>query len=126
MTKIRDTLMVKILSFTLILFVLNLSIDSPDLYLENIDEDLTYNEFESIFEFVVEDCLEYGDVIPESDDNDDDSKFKVKKIDVLSISFKFEIYSHFLLNIDGNKKPHYITPLYHQGMTQPQSPPPWI
>lgn len=126
MNIIRNRLFVRLWSLTIVLVILNLSVDAPDFHGEYIDEDLTYNEAESIFEYVLENCLEYGNVIPESDDNDDDSKFKLKKIDVLATSFKSEVNNLLPFSLNKNIKPNYITPFYHLGLNAPQSPPPWI
>ena len=51
------------------LYMLNICVDSPDLF-PNQPENLNINDQESVIELVVEQVLDLGDVIPEYDDND--------------------------------------------------------
>lgn len=51
------------------LYMLNIYVDSPDLF-PNKPENLNINDQESVIELVVEQVLDLGDVIPEYDDND--------------------------------------------------------
>ncbi|MEE3243138.1 MAG: hypothetical protein VX226_00605, partial [Bacteroidota bacterium] len=51
------------------LYMLNICVDSPDLF-PNRAENLNYNDQESVIELVVEQVLDLGDIIPEYDDND--------------------------------------------------------
>ena len=51
------------------LYMLNICVDSPDLF-PNQPENLNINDQESVIELVIEQVLDLGDVIPEYDDND--------------------------------------------------------
>ena len=51
------------------LYMLNICVDSPDLF-PNQPENLNINDQYSVIELVVELVLDLGDVIPEYDDND--------------------------------------------------------
>ncbi|RXG27199.1 hypothetical protein [Leeuwenhoekiella marinoflava] len=51
------------------LYMLNICVDSPDLF-PNRPENLNINDQESVIELVVEQVFDLGDVIPEYDDND--------------------------------------------------------
>ena len=51
------------------LYMLNICVDSPDLF-PNQPENLNINDQESVIELVVEQVLDLGGVIPEYDDND--------------------------------------------------------
>ena len=51
------------------LYMLNICVDSPDLF-PNQPENLNINDQESVIELVVEQVLDLGNVIPEYDDND--------------------------------------------------------
>lgn len=61
--------------------VLNCSVDTPDFLPENVAEDLSYNDIESVIELVVEQVLGYENAIAEYDDNDTDSNggLEIKK-----------------------------------------------
>ena len=52
------------------LYLLNISVDSPDYFSNSISEDLSFNDQESIVEIVVEQVLGYENAIKEYDDND--------------------------------------------------------
>ena len=67
------------------LYLLNISVDTPDPNPEYIPEDLAFNDQESIVEIVVEKVLGFEDAIKEYDDHDseDHNKKKNVKIDLL-------------------------------------------
>ena len=71
------------LCLLLALNIFNCSIDSPDLKPDYIPENLNINDRESIVEFVLEDCLEYANMVPEQDEDDeaDDGNLSLLKID---------------------------------------------
>lgn len=52
------------------LHILNFSIDAPDAQNNDAKENLSYNEIESIAEWVAEDILKIGNVFSETDDSD--------------------------------------------------------
>jgi hypothetical protein len=54
------------------LHVINCSVDAPDPQPENIPEDLSYNDMESIVEIVLEQVLKIENAISEKDDVDTD------------------------------------------------------
>ena len=54
----------------LALVILNFSIDAPDAYSDTVAEDLSFNDIESITEFVLEDVIGIYNAIPEHDEND--------------------------------------------------------
>ena len=60
-------------------FMLNISIDMVDATPPNTAEDLTYNEQESIIEFILEEMIGIEDAIPETEDNDASQKTVLKK-----------------------------------------------
>ena len=63
----------------LALFMLNISIDVADADAFNMAEDLSYNEQESIVEYILEEMMGFEDAFPESDDNDASQKTVLKK-----------------------------------------------
>lgn len=67
------------------IYLLNISVDSPDPYPEYIPEDLTFNDQESIVEIVVEKILGFENAIEEYDDHDteDHNKKNNVKIDLV-------------------------------------------
>lgn len=52
------------------LYMLNISVDTTDPYPDHIQENLSFNDQESIVEIVIEKFLGYEDAIPEYDDCD--------------------------------------------------------
>ncbi len=68
------------------LYLLNISVDTPDPNPDYIPENLLINDQESIIEIVVEKILGYEDAIKEYDDNDkeDHNKNTYVKIDLIA------------------------------------------
>jgi hypothetical protein len=63
--------------------ILNYSIDVPDPHNDSVQEDLSYNDMESISELVFEYFLGWDNFVPEHDDDDlDDNVSFTKKIEV--------------------------------------------
>lgn len=61
------------------LYLINISIDSPDRQPHYLSEDLSFNEQESIVELLIEKVLGYENAILEHDDNDASNKSNFKK-----------------------------------------------
>ncbi|MDI9256199.1 hypothetical protein [Flavobacterium sedimenticola] len=68
----------QILCFLLAAYLLNISVDAPDV-LSNKAEDLTFNDQESVIEIVVEKILDFENSIQELDDNDTEQQSPIKK-----------------------------------------------
>ena len=68
----------QILCFLLAAYLLNISVDAPDV-LSNKTEDLTFNDLESVIEIVVEKILDFENSIQELDDNDTEHQSPIKK-----------------------------------------------
>lgn len=72
----------KYLWIGLTLFIFNFSIDAPDAFGDNVAEDLSFNDIESISELILEDLLGIYDACPEHDENDlEDEGGFCKKVD---------------------------------------------
>ena len=79
---IRQNILLKYLWIGLALFVFNVSIDTPDAFGDEVAEDLSFNDIESIAELVLENVLGVYDAIPEHDENDlEDEGGFCKKVD---------------------------------------------
>jgi hypothetical protein len=79
---IRQNILLKYLWIGLALFIFNVSIDTPDAFGDEVAEDLSFNDIESIGELVLEDILGIYNACPEHDENDlnDEGGF-CKKVD---------------------------------------------
>jgi hypothetical protein len=73
---LRNSVFSKILWGIMGLFLLNISVDIADPNPENIPEDLSINDQESIIEIIVEKILGYENAIEEYDDNDAEDQNK--------------------------------------------------
>lgn len=109
------------------LYLLNISVDTPDPYPEHIPEDLSFNDQESIVEIIVEKVLGYENAIEEYDDHDtkDHNEKKSVKIDLL-------VYQ-VATNEDFQRKLIEKKSLYHNyearlanGFKEIDSPPPKV
>lgn len=109
------------------IYLLNISVDADDPHPQNILEDLTYNDQESIIEIFVEKILGFENAIEEYDDHDTEDH-NTKNID------KLDLIVHFSVEFT-NSQPDYNTRrrVYFdykvnltKGFLQLNSPPPKI
>ena len=73
---------IKVLNFFwgfVALFMLNISIDAADATPSDVAEDLSFNEQESILEYILEEIIGIENAIPESEDNDATQSSFLKK-----------------------------------------------
>lgn len=127
MNYIRKKSWVSIFSIIMAVLVFNMSIDPPDL-LQNLDddieleEDLSINEVETFYEFVMEKCFDIDNAVPETDDPDSDNL--VKKY---NLSVKQDL-SNALSHITAVVKSAVFCPLdttdIYQLFAEKASPPP--
>lgn len=75
----RNSRMIRFLCGFLALYLLNISIDSPDPNPETIPEDLSINDQESILELVIEKVMGYENAVAEYDDHDPNPETSLKK-----------------------------------------------
>jgi hypothetical protein len=78
---IRENIFVRYFWFLMAVHILNCTIDAPDTQPDNIPEDLSYNDIETLVEWVLEDVLEIENAISEHDepDNNDGFSMEMKK-----------------------------------------------
>lgn len=111
----------------MVLYLLNISVDTADPNPEHIPEDLSFNDQESIVEIVVEKVLGFEDAIKEYDDHDteDHNKQKNIKIDLSVHVIKADKFAHN--QIDERKEPcfDYVARLTN-GFNEIDSPPPKV
>jgi len=69
---IREHIIFRCLCFVLALHIFNCSVDTPDPQPDNVPEDLSYNDMESVVEIVLEQVLGINNAIAEHDENDTD------------------------------------------------------
>lgn len=95
MQQIRQNIFVRLLCGLVGVAILNLSVDSPDLHENIVPEDLSYNDVESIVEWILEDFCQIENAIPEHDDNDDNNSLKLdKRIDFFSENYRTAAFSY--------------------------------
>lgn len=119
----------QLLSLILVITILNVSIDPPDL-LKNLDndialeEDVSVNEMESISEVVLEKVLDLHNAVPETED--EDAETLLKKVEISE--------HHYTLVVPQAKVTVLPHPSHHSIPTQLSeqispnvgSPPPWV
>ena len=71
--------MIRFLCGFLALYLLNISVDSPDPNPEGIPEDLSINDQESIIEMVIEKVMGFENAVAEYDDHDPSRETSLKK-----------------------------------------------
>jgi hypothetical protein len=75
----RNSLFVRYFWGLMALYFLNCSIDPVDVFEQNVQENLAYNDQESIIELVTEKVLGFENAIPEHDDHDAEQGKQMKK-----------------------------------------------
>src|SRR5215211_2214802 len=89
----------------LAMHILNLSIDAPDIRPDYIPEDLSYNDIESMTEFVLEDVFDIANAMSEQDEHDDQ--------DGNSMETKKLLYHHTYVTLIGLLQSDHITHKAH-------------
>ena len=108
------------------LYMLNISIDSPDGHSNSVAEDLSYNEQESIIELIIEKVLGYEDAISEYDDTDQNTnQKKVFSIEIFILTH-FELPLNKIFYNKKNKISSKLSFLILQKHIEIHSPPPDI
>lgn len=107
--KIRNHILTKLLWAFMGLYLLNISIDNPDAHSNEISENLSINDQESIIELVLEKVLGFEDAIQEHDDPDSDepNQKNTIKVDFIVPLIKDKNNHVFLLNLKANF-PEYL------------------
>ena len=72
---VRQNIFSRFLIRLLTVIILNVSVDPPDLYDHTVPEDLSYNDIESIVEWVLEDVCQFENAIAEHEDQTIPFKF---------------------------------------------------
>jgi hypothetical protein len=81
MNRIRSHIISRLLCLLVAAIILNLSVDTPDLYDDSVPEDLTYNDIETFVEWGLEVVAGIDNAIEEHDDDDDNCPVvKVEKV----------------------------------------------
>lgn len=125
LSKLRHQLFKKFFWGLMGIYLLNISVDTPDPSPESVPEDLTYNDQESVIEIFIEKVLGFEDAIAEYDDNDskDHRKKQTIKIElVMSWTEKFNSFNP-LLKEKKQRFYNYENSLIHRYI-EIDSPPP--
>ncbi len=108
-------------------YLLNISVDSPDIHPEYIPEDLTINDLESVIEIVFEQVLGFEDTFKEYDDHDtEDHNNKTNtKIDLTTHNTN-ELFSSQKSIITARKKFSDYNTILTKGFQKLNIPPPKV
>lgn len=85
----------KIFSLFMAFYIFNFSIDSRDASPDHIAEDLSFNDVESFYEFILEDLVGIENAVEERDerDEDDGGSFQFKKFCFTSLTSTIQVKS---------------------------------
>jgi hypothetical protein len=114
--------------FFMAIYFLNCSVDAPDIQISSQQENLKFNDQESIIELLVEKVLGFENAIIEQDDVDSSPQKAIKK----SISLDYFVFKDFnsfkdaFYNRDSNKKQFLPIQLFDSIFLEITSPPPLI
>ena len=110
------------------IYFLNCSIDAPDIQILSQQENLKFNDQESIVELLVEKVLGFENAIIEQDDVDGSPQKSMKKSIYLDyfVFQDFNSYEEAFFNLDSNKKQFLPIQLFDSISLEITSPPPLI
>lgn len=116
MQKLSHNALTRYLWIVMAVFIFNFSIDAPDAYGDEVAEDLSFNDIESISELILEDVLGIYNAFPEHDENDleDDGGFCKK----FECKFEKRVYSEQIPLPKCKEKREHVERI----STDPQSP----
>lgn len=95
-SRIKKSIFIKVFWGLMGIYLLNISVDSPDPYPGYIQENLTFNDQESIVEIIIEKILGFENAIEEYDDYDAEDHDKKNNV-------KIDLIVQYI--IDSNKYP---------------------
>lgn len=108
-------------------FLLNISIDTPDPNPDYIPEDLSINDQESIVELVVEQFLGFEDAFKEYDDHDAEGQHFKKHLKIdLAVYQRLQNESAILAALINKQKFGFCRNRLSDGFTEISSPPPKV
>lgn len=122
---IREHIVFRFLCLVMALNILNYSVDTPDAQAENIPEDLSFNDMESIVEIILEQLLGFDNAIAEIDENDSDESTGItikKGLDFYS--YQQTAFSFSVFNTMFNCKNGLFTDQYSEQFHPEVVPPP--
>lgn len=125
--QIRNSTFSRILCGFMGLYFLNISIDIADPFPEYIQEDLSFNDQESIIEIVIEKVLGFEDAIKEYDDHDPEDYNSKRTVNINMISH-FLCQQYPMTRLEINKKSIFPTLRVHltSGFFSLITPPPKV
>jgi hypothetical protein len=85
MALFRHYIIYRLFSVVMTLHILNLSVDAADVLPDSIPEDLSFNEIESVIEFVLEDVLHIENALPEHDEHDETPEVTQTSVEFIAI-----------------------------------------
>jgi len=88
--QIKNSKYLKLFWGFMALYIFNICVDAPDSLPNNIPEDLSFNDQESIIEILIEKVLGFEEAIPEYDDNDTENQTTLenhKTVDSFILSY---------------------------------------
>jgi hypothetical protein len=120
---IRKSYLFYFLIWMLIIQISNLCIDAPELHPEYHQENLTFNEMESILEVILEVVFCWEDALPENQDNDDGKESKRSGKSKIKIPVPSR-FAYFYLNQHQYAGPLYKYNFFYQNHKLLFCPPP--
>jgi hypothetical protein len=129
MNWLRQNIYIRYFWFFMAVHILNCSVDAPDPQPDYIPEDLTYNDIESIVEWVLEDVLNIENAIPEHDEDDNEEGFSLEMKKIVWFPPVFEGKFKFAPpltkdEISKNLNLYYLAHLRSQFCREVTTPPP--
>ncbi|NDI99089.1 hypothetical protein GWA97_08395 [Flavobacterium sp. LaA7.5] len=106
------------------LYILNLSVDSPDTHNYRLTDNLLINDQESILEILIEKVFKFDNAIVEYDEDDAECSFKKGKnnIDLYILYSKYSVYTK--INNHNHNNFSYISEKIKNIYFKIPSPPP--
>jgi hypothetical protein len=96
------TFIMKAISLLLAIYIFNFSIDSRDANPDSLQEDLSFNDVESFYEFLLEDALGFENAVEEHDERDqeDGGAVEYKQVYISAIAFPIQDFLAVLKQVE--------------------------
>ncbi len=124
---IRNSRTIRLFWGVMAVYLLNISVDTADIYHEGIPENLSVNDQESIVELLIEQILGFEQAFTEYDDHDSSESWEKKKSGTFVMKVCGDISSAITPNIHQNANIHgFGAEQLIKGHSQLHTPPPEI
>lgn len=128
LSALRNSVFTRYVWGIMALYFINSSVDTVNVFHNNVPENLSYNDQESIIELIAEQVLGFSDAVPEYEDEDSEKRSQLEKKSSATVFVLQSGYNTFMTTpvLKQNKAMLYAYTTFSNPFMEIQSPPPEI